>query len=161
VLVVDKRFNRSCRKELYLSPGFRDLATWEGGRPLHLNTGASRIVDTAQNSLKYGHACIYAFFTVDNMGTPHHIPQPPSRHFPRDTASAEYKALTLITHSLAHPHRSILSSFIQQAACKEGASQFFLDRALGQGEAGVREFLADWVSLLKKGLLLRDNVDRF
>lgn len=88
------------------------------------------------------------------MGTPYHLPPPPSRFFPPDTASAEYKALSLITQSLEHPHRTILSAFVQQAKCKEDAVRFFLERVNGRGEASVGEFLEDWIGVLEKGLLV-------
>lgn len=82
------------------------------------------------------------------MGTPYHISQSVSE---RDKASAELQALSLITKSLAHPERTLLSVFIQQAADREIASRFFLDEVLGQNKVTISEFLADWIVLLRKG----------
>ncbi|KAF2473270.1 uncharacterized protein BDR25DRAFT_341390 [Lindgomyces ingoldianus] len=84
------------------------------------------------------------------MGSPHHIAGSASRLFPEDKASAEYKALSVIAETLAHPQRTLLSAFIQHAVDREFASRFFLDEISGQKKATVSEFLVDWASLLRK-----------
>lgn len=82
------------------------------------------------------------------MGSPYHI----SGHLLScDEASAEFQAISLIAESLAHPHRTLLSSFVQQAPDRELAARFFLNN-VGQNKAPVAGFLADWISLLRKGM---------
>ncbi|KAF1841896.1 kinase-like protein [Cucurbitaria berberidis CBS 394.84] len=84
------------------------------------------------------------------MGTPYHIPRYAPKLFSCDKASAEFQALSLIAGSLAHPQRTLLTTFIQQAVDREVASRFFLDEVLERKNATVSEFLADWISLLRK-----------
>jgi hypothetical protein len=76
------------------------------------------------------------------MGTPYHISQYISHRY-GDKASAEFQALSLIAESLAHPDRTLLSAFIQEATDKELASRFFLNEVLGQDQIALSEFLAD------------------
>jgi hypothetical protein len=84
------------------------------------------------------------------MGTPYHISRSVSQRY-GDKASAEFQALSLIAESLAHPDRTLLSAFIQQATDKDLASQFFLDEALDREEVAISEFLAGWIRLLRMG----------
>ncbi|KAF2856647.1 hypothetical protein T440DRAFT_550000 [Plenodomus tracheiphilus IPT5] len=84
------------------------------------------------------------------MGSPYHVSGSASRHFPHDQSSAEYKALSIIAKLLEHPQRTILSTFIQQAFDKELAAQFLLAEISGHENDTITEFLADWISLLKK-----------
>lgn len=91
------------------------------------------------------------------MGSPYHCLGSASRHFPPNKLSVEYKALSVIAESLEHPARTILSTFVQQAVDTELASQVFLDELSGQGKATILEFLADWISLLKKGTSMRQS----
>lgn len=89
------------------------------------------------------------------MGSPYNIAGSASGLFFQNRASAEYQALSVIAESLAHPQRTLLSSFVQQAVDKEYASRFLLDEVYGQDKATLFEFLATWISLLKKGTSLR------
>ncbi|KAF2110426.1 kinase-like domain-containing protein [Lophiotrema nucula] len=84
------------------------------------------------------------------MGTPYHVSNSVSKLFFQNTASAEYEALSVIAKLLAHPQRTLLSSFVQQAADRELAARFFLSEIHRQDAAAVLEFLADWTSLIKK-----------
>jgi hypothetical protein len=88
------------------------------------------------------------------MGTPYHISGSATHLLSCDKASAESQALSLIAESLAHPQRTLLSAFVQQAANPELASRFFLQEVLGRNNATVSEFLADWISLLRRGMFL-------
>jgi hypothetical protein len=84
------------------------------------------------------------------MGTPCHISQSTSHRY-GDKASSEFQALSLIAESLAHPDRTLLSAFVQEATDKELASRFFLNEVLGQDQLAISEFLADWKRLLQIG----------
>jgi hypothetical protein len=79
------------------------------------------------------------------MGSPYHVSR-------CDEASAEFQAISLIAESLVHPERALLSAFIQQADDRELAARFFLHDVVGENKATVAEFLADWISLLRKGV---------
>jgi hypothetical protein len=87
------------------------------------------------------------------MGTPYHISRSISQHH-GDKGSAEFRALSVIAKSLAHPDRTLLNTFIEQATDKELASNFFLDEVLGQDEVAISEFLAEWIRLLRNGMFL-------
>ncbi|KAF2786917.1 kinase-like protein [Melanomma pulvis-pyrius CBS 109.77] len=84
------------------------------------------------------------------MGSPYHISESASPLFFQDKASAEYEALSIIAKSLAHPQRTVLSTFILQAIDRESASRFFLHEISAQNKATIFEFLADWIHLMEK-----------
>ncbi|KAF2737068.1 APH-domain-containing protein [Polyplosphaeria fusca] len=84
------------------------------------------------------------------MGSPYNVSGSASQLFFPNKTCAEYRALSFIAESLAHPQRTLLSAFVQHAVDREFASQFFLDEASGQDNVAVSEFLADWICLLKK-----------
>ncbi|KAJ4987183.1 hypothetical protein SVAN01_07335 [Stagonosporopsis vannaccii] len=79
------------------------------------------------------------------MGSPYHVSGCASH-----LSSIEFQAFSLIAESLAHPHRALLGAFIQQAVNRELAARFFLDHIHGYNKATVAEFLADWISLLRR-----------
>lgn len=89
--------------------------------------------------------------TSGAMGSPYHVSQRASHLLSCDEASIEFQAISLITESIAHPHRALLSAFVQQAVDRELAARFLLDEVVGYNKATVAEFLADWISLLRKG----------
>lgn len=92
------------------------------------------------------------------MGSPYNLSSAAiSLFFSQTRASAEYKAISLITESLAHPQRTLLSAFILQAIDREVASQFFLNEVSGKDGVAVLEFPTDWKSLLTKGTPLINN----
>ncbi|KAF2469556.1 kinase-like protein [Lindgomyces ingoldianus] len=84
------------------------------------------------------------------MGSPCNVSGSASQLFFQNKSCAEYRALSIIAESLAHPQRTLLSAFVQHAVDREIASQFFLDEVSGQDTVAVSEFLADWICLLKK-----------
>lgn len=88
------------------------------------------------------------------MGSPYYISQCTSRLHSPDKAFAEFQALSLIAESLKHPQRTFLSAFVQQAVDRELAALFFLNKVVGQNKSTVPEFLADWISLLRKSVSL-------
>lgn len=88
------------------------------------------------------------------MGTPYHFAQTPSRLLPQDKASAEFQALSLITESLPHPQRTLLSTFVNQAVDREIASRFFLDEVIVHSKVSIAEFLANWIGLIRNGTFL-------
>jgi len=92
------------------------------------------------------------------MGSPYNISESASQLFFQNKASAEFEALSVIAKSLAHPQRTLLSTFVQEAADKEVASRFFLEEVSGQGKAAVFKFLATWKKLLKKGTSFRSHL---
>ncbi|KAH6875990.1 phosphotransferase enzyme family-domain-containing protein [Alternaria rosae] len=83
------------------------------------------------------------------MGSPYHTSRC-APYLSRDEASLEVQAISLIAESLAHPHRALLSAFIQQAVDRELAARFFLDDTVGSDKATVADFLADWISLPRR-----------
>ncbi|CAO2658138.1 Nn.00g073980.m01.CDS01 [Neocucurbitaria sp. VM-36] len=84
------------------------------------------------------------------MGSPYHVSRCASFPLSCDEASFEFQAISLIAESLAHPQRALLSAFVKQAADRELATRFFLDDVVGHNKATVAEFLADWISLLRR-----------
>jgi hypothetical protein len=84
------------------------------------------------------------------MGTPYHLSSSSSRRFFQITTSTEHRALTVIVGLLAHPQRTLLTTYIQQASDKELASEFFLKTILPKGKLTIFEFLADWVVILRR-----------
>ncbi|KAF1997655.1 kinase-like protein [Amniculicola lignicola CBS 123094] len=84
------------------------------------------------------------------MGSPYNISGSASKIFFQNKDSVEYKALSVIAELFAHPQRTLLSVFVQQAVDREVAAQFFFDEIAGQGRAAALEFLDDWIWLLKK-----------
>src|SRR5262245_29104726 len=84
-------------------------------------------------------ACLLSFQSA--MASPHHISGSACRLLTGNKASAEYRALSIIAESLAHPQRTLLSTFVQQAVDPELASRFFLDEIT---KITVLEFLAEW-----------------
>lgn len=85
------------------------------------------------------------------MGSPCHVSGSTSRQFFGPEASAEFQALSVIAESLAHPQRTLLSVFVQQAVDRELAARFFLNEVSGQDKSTVLEFLANWINLIRKG----------
>lgn len=81
------------------------------------------------------------------MGSLYHVSQLGSC----DEASSEFQAISLIAKSLVHPERALLSVFVQQAVDREHAARFFLNHVVGHNKDTVVGFLADWISLLRKG----------
>ena len=67
------------------------------------------------------------------MGSPCNIPGTASKLFFKNKDCAEYGALSLISESLAHPQRTILSAFVLHAVDREIAAQFFLDEVFWTG----------------------------
>lgn len=88
------------------------------------------------------------------MGSPCNISGSASQIFFKNKGCAEYRALSIIAESLAHPQRTLLSAFVQHAIDLEVASQYFLDEVSGRDKGAVSEFLGDWICLLKKGTSL-------
>jgi len=88
------------------------------------------------------------------MGSPHNISGSASQLFSQNKDCDEYRALSKIAESLAHPRRTLLNAFVQHAVDREVASRFFLREVSGQDMIAVSEFLADWTRLLIKGILL-------
>lgn len=86
------------------------------------------------------------------MGSPYHVSRSVAHLLSCDGASLEFQAISLIAESLAHPQRALLSAYIQQAVDRETAARFFLDDVVGQNKAKVAEFLADWISLLRRSM---------
>ncbi|KAF2623084.1 hypothetical protein BU25DRAFT_182580 [Macroventuria anomochaeta] len=84
------------------------------------------------------------------MGSPYHVSRCASHLLSCDEASIEFQAISLIAESLAHPQRALLSAFVQQAVDKESAARFILNDVVGHNKATVAEFLADWISLLRR-----------
>ena len=86
------------------------------------------------------------------MGTPLHISTSASQLFFQNKEVAEYEALSIITQFLVHPYRTLLSTFITEAADRELASRFFLDEVSQGGKSAISDFLADWITLLTKSM---------
>lgn len=74
------------------------------------------------------------------MGNPLHVSRCASQLPSCEDASLEFQAISLVAKTLAHPHRTLLSTFVQQAVDRELAARFFLD-VVGCNEATVAEFL--------------------
>ncbi|KAF2875038.1 kinase-like domain-containing protein [Massariosphaeria phaeospora] len=84
------------------------------------------------------------------MGSPFNISGSASQVFFKNKHSAEYKALSTIADSFAHPQRALVSAFVLNAVDRELASQFFLDEVSVKNKGTASEFLADWTCLLQK-----------
>jgi hypothetical protein len=91
--------------------------------------------------------------TSGAMGSPYHVPPSlcASHLLSCDEASFEFQALSLIAKTLVHPERTLLSTFVQQAIDRELAARFFLDGVVEHNKATIAGFLADWISLLRRG----------
>lgn len=88
------------------------------------------------------------------MGSPCHIAESAFRLY-QNKDDAEFRALALIARWLPHPQRTLLSAFVKHAVDRNDAAQFLLDEVSGQKDGiTISEFLACWISLLKKGMLL-------
>ncbi|KAH6644462.1 kinase-like domain-containing protein [Boeremia exigua] len=83
------------------------------------------------------------------MGTPRRISGSAAARLSCEEDSAEFQAISLIAQSLAHPQRTLLCTFVQQADDKEVAARFLLDE-VEQNNVTLLELLADWTSLLRK-----------
>ncbi|KAF2835795.1 hypothetical protein M501DRAFT_292821 [Patellaria atrata CBS 101060] len=84
------------------------------------------------------------------MGSPCNISGSASQFFFQNKHCAEYRALSIIAETLAHPQRTLLSTLMQHAVDREIALHFFLAEVSGQGKVAVSEFSADWIYLLEK-----------
>ena len=105
--------------------------------------------------LSVGQFLVNLRFGGDIMGIPFHVSESISEsRFLQTKASAEYEALSTIAESLPNPERTLLSAFVQEALNREVAARFLLDKIFEKNKAALTEFLATWISLLERGMLL-------
>lgn len=87
--------------------------------------------------------------------TPWNIRGSASQLFYQDKECPQYEALLAISE-LPHPDRSILSSFIDDAANPREAAQYFLgvirkeSESSEDGKAKMVHFLSQWITIIDK-----------